>query len=85
MIQRNISAKDNLENLARKNLELALEEKKIKIGNLTIIGFIKKKTQFLIGPNSNPFLLEIIKLPLVTNLHALNYSPDKTITFMNQH
>ena len=47
MIQRNISAKDNLENLARKNLELALEEKKIKIGNLTIIGFIKKKNTVL--------------------------------------
>ena len=47
VIQRNISAKDNLENLARKNLELALEEEKIKIGNLTIISFIKKKKTVL--------------------------------------
>ena len=44
MIQRKISAKDSLENLARKNLELALEEEKIKTGNLTIVGFIKKNS-----------------------------------------
>lgn len=85
MIQRNISAKDNLENLARKNLELALEEEKIKTGNLTIVGFIKKKKQFLTVLNNNPFLMEIIKLPLLTNVHVFNYSPDKTITFMSQH
>ena len=45
-----------------------------------------KKRKFLFGRNNEPVLLEALKFPLLTTVHALNHwFTDKMIAFRNQY
>lgn len=45
----------------------------------------KKKRKLWVGPSNNSVLLETLKFPLLTTVHAMNRWSDKMIAFMNQH
>ena len=81
MVQREISPNNNLEKLPREVQQLASEKEKQdwKFNNC----WFDRKRKLWLGPN-NPVLMEALKFPLPTTVHASNHCSGKMIAIMNQ-
>lgn len=69
LIQRGISPTDNLEKLAREAQQLTLEKETQDLKSNNCL--FNKKRKLWFEPNNNRLLLEALKSPLLTTVHAL--------------